>query len=404
MFGQKLILNKSVRVASPLGNRFKSIGSKSIVPIATLIALIGVAIWNSYIPTDRDSAVTAKPFTPKLQLTPKLDTFTPKLQPFTPTKLPVPQQRIVGIYSGRYRAQDRQDEQSVRSQVRYYHTQGINTLIVGVWGNGCAMYHSKATKKLLGQSSCPNKFPTHWLDWTIDEAHQQGMQVHAYFERGIKIDNSSPIYDRAVARNWLVPGIDRTYPGMDQRVFDVEHPEVIALYHGVMTEFVTRYSKIDAVQWDDFLAYSVKLPGANRAAQLTKFANNLVKSTKQANPKVSFDLCTLNPDWSKLHYSANWKQWHIDRSFVELYNEPTFDKELAKYAEKSDGIAITDRQLHRLPALLKNPKIKGILIFPLDTNQQTVAKNVRLALSKQGKHTFPNTVNPPQSKRFKHVS
>jgi uncharacterized lipoprotein YddW (UPF0748 family) len=365
---QKLTFNKS--------NRLKSIGSKSIGFIAALLALTGVAICNDYIPTDRDSAVAAV-------------NVTPKSASFTPTKLPAPQQRIVGMYFGRHLVRNHQDEQSVRSQVRYYHKQGINTLIVGVWGNGCAMYHSKVTKKLFGRSSCPNKFPAHWLDWTIDEAHKQGMQVHGYFERGIKIDSGSPIYKHAVARNWFVPGVDRTYPGLDQRVFDVENPEVIALYHGVMTEFVTRYHSIDAVQWDDFLAYSVTLPGENspqemlrqRAAKLTKFTNNLVKSTKQANPKVSFDLCALNPGWSKSKYSADWKQWHVDRSFVELYNEPTFEKELAKYAEKSDGIAITDRQLNRLPKLLKDSKIKGILIFPLDTNQRTAAKNVRLALA-----------------------
>jgi hypothetical protein len=31
----------------------------------------------------------------------------------------------------------------------------------------------------------------------IDEAHKQGMQVHAYFEKGIKIDKNSPIFDTA---------------------------------------------------------------------------------------------------------------------------------------------------------------------------------------------------------------
>jgi uncharacterized lipoprotein YddW (UPF0748 family) len=373
MIEQKLTLNKIVRVASPLGNRLKPIGSKSIRYgaiglIAALLTLTGLKIDN-HLTSDRDNAIAAV-------------NSIPKTANIIPQKLPVLQQRIVGMYFSRHRAQDHQDEQSVRSQVRYYRAQGINTLIVGVWGNGCAMYHSQATKKLLGQSSCPNKFPAHWLDWTIDEAHLQGMQVHAYFERGIKIDSGSPIYNHAVAHKWFVPGVDRTYPGMDQRVFDVEHPEVIALYHAVMTEFVTRYPKIDAVQWDDFLAYSVTLGGVNRADKLTKFANDLVKSTKQANPAVSFDLCALNPYWSKSRLSADLKQWHVDRSFVEVYNEPTFDKELATYAEKSDGIAITDRQLKRLPELLKNSKIKGILIMPLDTNQQTAAKNVRLALAK----------------------
>jgi hypothetical protein len=48
-----------------------------------------------------------------------------------------------------------------------------------------------------------------------------------------------------------------------------------------------------------------------------------------------------------------------NQAFLQLYSESTFQQELA-YAENSAGIAIGDRQLHRLPALLKNAKIKGI--------------------------------------------
>jgi Glycosyl hydrolase-like 10 len=255
---------------------------------------------------------------------------------------------------------------------------------------------SQTTKKLLGQSSCPNYIQAQWLDWTIDEAKKQQMQVHAYFERGIKIDNSSPIYDRALARKWLVPGVDRTYPRLEQYVFDVEHPEVIALFKGVMTEFVRRYPTIDAVQWDDFLAYSVKLPGSNRTAKLTKFSNQLYQSAKQANPKVSIDLCHLNPDWSKRTLSADWKNWQFDRSFVQLYSEPTFKQELA-YAERSAGIAITDRQLHRLPALLQNPKIKGIFIFPLAGNPHNAAANFRLKLVANNRFSSAKKLNSKRS-------
>ena len=78
----------------------------------------------------------------------------------------------------------------IRQQVRDYRAQGINTLFPGVWGNGCAIYRSAVTQKLLGQLSCPNQFQAQWLNWTIDEAHKQGVQVHAYFDRGIKIDKN----------------------------------------------------------------------------------------------------------------------------------------------------------------------------------------------------------------------
>lgn len=328
-----------------------------------MLALTAIAGCSKVNPID-DAPVIATPTNPHRTL--------------KTAKLPRLRKEITAIYLGRYHTGANTNEQYIREQVREYRSHRINTLIVGVWGNGCSMYQSEVTKKLLGQSSCPNYIQAQWLDWTIDEAKKQGMQVHAYFERGIKIDNSSPIYNLALTRKWLVPGVDKTFPGMDQYVFDVEHPEVIALFQGIMTEFVQRYPSIDAVQWDDFLAYSVKLPGTNRTAKLTKFSIDLYQTTKRANPRVSFDLCHLNPDWSKRTLSADWKRWKVDRAFVQLYSEPTFRQELA-YAENSAGIAITDKQLHRLPALLKNPKIKGIFIFPLTGNPRMAAANLQLA-------------------------
>jgi uncharacterized lipoprotein YddW (UPF0748 family) len=279
----------------------------------------------------------------------------------------------VGIYLSRYQVTNNANEQTIRQRVRFYRSQGINTIFHGVWGNGCTMYKSAVTQKLLGQPSCPNQFNDRWLDWMIDEAEKQGMEVHGYFEKGIKIDKNSPIYATALAKKWLVPGIDKTYSGIDHYVLDVEIPEVAALFKGVVTEFVQRYPKIKAVQWDDYLGYHAELPGAvDRTAQLTKFAQEMIADMKQANPGVSFDLCHHNPYWAKRYFAADWKNWKIDRAFIQAYNEANFKEELA-YAEAHDGIALTDRQLGHVPELIKNPKIKAILIFPFSGDPTAVA-------------------------------
>ena len=54
------------------------------------------------------------------------------------------------------------------------------------------MYNSVVMQETLGYNSCPNEFNSQWLNWLIDEAHKQGIEVHAYFEKGIKIDKNSP--------------------------------------------------------------------------------------------------------------------------------------------------------------------------------------------------------------------
>ena len=128
-----------------------------------------------------------------------------------------------------------------------------------------------------------------WLDWMLDEAHKQDMQVHAYFEKGIKLDKNSPIFAQAVDNNWFVPGIDRTYAGVDHYLLDVTNPEISDFFSQISAEFVKRYPNIDAVQWDDYLGYYDGLPGnVDRTDSLTRFVKRMRESIKAANPNVKF--------------------------------------------------------------------------------------------------------------------
>lgn len=331
---------------------------------------------------------------------PKVASSTPtphKIQPQTSARsiaspqsaTPWERKAIRGIYLSRYQVTNDADEQTIRQRVRYYHSQGINTIIHGVWGNGCTMYNSEVMQQLLGTKSCPNQFQDRWLEWTIDEAHQQGMQVHAYFEKGIKIDKNSPIFERAIANKWLVPGVDRTYTKIEHYVLDVEVPEVANLFKKMLAEFVTKYPKIDAVQWDDYLGYHAELPGKmDRTASLTNFVRQMIKDMKAANPAVSFELCHHNPYWAKRYFAADWEKWQVDRVFIQDYNEKNFKEEL-NYAVNYAGVAITDNQLHRLPELTDNPKIKGILVFPLAGKPEETAERVRSIARANSKNTPP---------------
>jgi len=297
-------------------------------------------------------------------------------QPQTTTSLGrVWEKKVIrGIYLSRYLATNNADEDTIRQRVRFYHAQGFNTILQGVWGNGCTMYQSKVTERSLGAKSCPNKFQDQWIDWLIDEAHKQGMQVHAYFERGIKIDKNSPIFDLAIAHRWVVPGVDRTYPGIEHYVLDVELPDVANLFKNMLVEFVQRYPKIDAVQWDDYLGYYAELPGkVDRTANLTHFVQQMVAVTKQANPAVSFDICHHNPYWAKRYFAADWTNWHVDRVFIQVYNNANFSEEL-NYAKNYAGIALGDNQLQqRLKEATNNAEIKSILVFPLSGNPEATA-------------------------------
>lgn len=291
------------------------------------------------------------------------------------------QKEVRGIYISRYQITNRASEATIRGRVRYYKQQGINTIIHGVWGNGCTMYPSDVMIKTFGIRSCPNEFQDQWLDWMIDEAHQQGMEVHAYFEKGIKLDRNSPIFDVAVANNWFVPGIDRTYASVEHHVLDVQNPAISQFFEQIMMEFVRRYPTIDAVQWDDYVGYHAALPGnVDRTASLTSFVRRMRDSMKSVNPNVSFDICHHNPYWGARYFAADWENWGADRAFIQAYNDANFYDEVG-YVENYEGIAISDNQLHRLEHIINNPNIKSVLIFPTFGDPEAAARRVNATIT-----------------------
>ncbi|MGD1896338.1 MAG: family 10 glycosylhydrolase [Phormidesmis sp.] len=283
---------------------------------------------------------------------------------------------IRGIYMSRYRITNNTPEETIRNRVRYYKQQGINTIIHGVWGNGCPMYDSDVMMETFGTSRCDNEFQADWLAWLIDEAHNQDMQVHAYFEKGIKLDAQSPIFEIAEANGWFVPGIDRTYPSVDHYVLDVNNPQVSQFFEQILAEFVRKYPTVDAVQWDDYLGYHAGLADSvDRTSHLTSFVQRMRTGMKHANPNVSFDICHHNPYWGARYFAADWVNWGADRTFIQAYNDANFYDELS-YIESSAGVAISDNQLHRLEDIINNPNIKSVLIFPTTGDPVTAARRV----------------------------
>jgi uncharacterized lipoprotein YddW (UPF0748 family) len=331
-------------------NAARSLGTKSILATISTAniarSLVTEFILTAIVPKQSKFAYSAPaPVTPKPQ-----------------------QRRTIGIYQGRFELTANASEREIRGRVRHYRASGFNTIVQGVWGNGCAMYASAATKKLTGIASCPNEFNPKAVEWAIDEAHKQGMQFHAYFETGIKIDKDSPIYDLAVRRNWLLSE-DNSDRQHQRYILDVANPEVAEFYRSVVTEFVRKYPQVDAVQFDDYLSYSFELLDRKSPAEreklvnnLTKFVNNLATATKQANPRVSFDICDFNDYWAA-KYGADLANWRVDRRYIEAYRDEDFERELTN-AEGLSGIAIGEYQLHRLPAALENSPM-DVFMFPI---------------------------------------
>ena len=368
LFTQRESLGINKFLASNLPENIPFISSPSPeVTIATPTPLPKPPLPKS---NQKSSSSAAKP-TPQPN-TPEKTALKTTATPQTPWQ----KKAIRGIYLSRYQVTNNASEQTIRERVRYYKSKGFNTIIHGVWGNACTMYKSDVMQQTLGYESCPNEFQDQWLNWLIDEAHKQGMEVHAYFEKGIKIDENSPVFDLAVEKGWLVPGIDRTHAGVDHYVLDVEIPEVANFFTNILVEFVKKYPAIDAVQWDDYLGYHAELPGkVDRTAKLTKFVQKMIGAMKKANPKVNFDLCHHNPYWAKKYFAADWKTWDVDRIFIQVYGEDNFNDEL-NYVRDNNGIAITERQFKELAGLINDSQVESILLFPLSGKPEQEAASL----------------------------
>jgi uncharacterized lipoprotein YddW (UPF0748 family) len=281
----------------------------SNIPFTVILALLGAGYWlfsqrnnfgiSKFLPDSLQTNILfvnpAK--TPALLNTPNL---APNLTPHHQQALVQLHQSswekkvIRGIYLSRYLATNNADEQTIRQRVRFYRSQGFNTILQGVWGNGCTMYNSDAMQRSVGFKSCPNLFQDQWLDWL-----------------------------------------------------------------------------------DDYLGYYADLPGkVDRTSTLTSFVQQMVAAIKQANPAVSFDICDHNPYWAKRYFAADWQNWHVDRVFIQDYNDANFSQEL-NYAKNYAGIAIGDRQLYRLKELINNPAIKSVLIFPLARKPEETATQLK---------------------------
>ncbi|MTJ10520.1 glycoside hydrolase family 10 protein, partial [Anabaena sp. UHCC 0204] len=106
-------------------------------PIPTASTSISATIFppvNSPIPTASISSTTNISPSP----TPvAIKTIAPKKTslPLNPWEKKV----IRGIYLSRYNITNNASEKMIRERVRYYHSQGFNTIIHGVWGNACTM-------------------------------------------------------------------------------------------------------------------------------------------------------------------------------------------------------------------------------------------------------------------------
>ncbi len=141
----------------------------------------------------------------------------------------------------------------------FYQTLNYNAVIVQVRAAGDAFYKSEFapwSRFLTGEEGRAAPWEEDTLDWMIKEAHERGMEFHAWFNPyrasfDLKTDILSPTHDYYLHPEWMLQYGTKYYynPGI---------PEVRNRFSEVIKEVVANYN-LDAIHFDDyFYPYKIK--------------------------------------------------------------------------------------------------------------------------------------------------
>ncbi|MEH6619464.1 glycoside hydrolase family 10 protein [Maribacter arcticus] len=141
----------------------------------------------------------------------------------------------------------------------FYQKENYNAVIVQVRAAGDAFYDSDYapwSRFLTGEEGTPPQWNTDVLEWMILEAHQRGMEFHAWlnpyratFDENFEVLAES--HDYCTHPEWMVHYGKKNYynPGL---------PEVRNHFSNIIAEIVSKYD-VDAIHFDDyFYPYKIK--------------------------------------------------------------------------------------------------------------------------------------------------
>ena len=177
----------------------------------------------------------------------------------------------------------------------FYEKENYNAVIVQVRAAGDAFYKSDYapySRFLTGEEGKAPKWNTDVLEWMINEAHQRGMEFHAWlnpyratFDENFEV--LSETHDYCTNPEWMVHYGKKNYynPGL---------PEVRNHFSNIIAELVSNYD-VDAIHFDDyFYPYTIKDTVFNDSLAFETYA--------QKNQKID--------DWRRSNIDSLVRQSH----------------------------------------------------------------------------------------------
>jgi uncharacterized lipoprotein YddW (UPF0748 family) len=242
-------------------------------------------------------------------------------------------------------------EKNIKEAVTLCKQKGLNNIYVVVWNGGVTMYPSKVVESYIGIQQHPVYKGFDPIKTIVDEAHKQGLKVHAWFEFGFSYaykdttQQWSKKYPHWVGRNSKGELLNKN----GFYWWSAMHPEVQTFMKKLVLEVVTTYD-VDGVQGDDrlpampaeggydsaTLALYKQQTGNNapgdykdsawlqwKADQLSAFGKSLYNDVKKTKPNCIVSWAPSIYPWSKEQYLQDWPAWlnggYADYIMPQLY-------------------------------------------------------------------------------------
>lgn len=274
--------------------------------------------------------------------------------------------------------------ENIKQTVAHCKRNGLTDIFVVVWNRGVTMHPSKVVKKYIGveQDTLYKGFDP--LKVFIEEGHQAGLRVHAWFEFGF-----SYAYKDSSEQGWL-----KRYPhwaGRDNKGqllkkngffwWNAIHPEVQQFMQEMILEVVKNYA-VDGIQGDDRLPampaeggyddytkkrytkqYKLKAPPRDprepqwlqwKADQLSTFGKRLYKAVKEVNKDCMVSWAPSIYPWSKEQYLQDWPTW-LSEGYADLILPQVYRYKIEDYEQTLKAINT------QVPANMRHRIFPGIL-------------------------------------------
>ncbi|MEL6483267.1 MAG: family 10 glycosylhydrolase [Bacteroidota bacterium] len=243
--------------------------------------------------------------------------------------------------------------ESIKETVQQCKSIGLDNIYVVVWNRGYTLYPSEVMQKQFGVEVMPRFLKFDMLQTLIDEAHAEGLQVHAWFEFGFSSSYQEADGGHILQRKPKWNAIDHKGQLVSKNGFqwmNAFHPEVQEFLLSLIMEVVENYD-IDGIQGDDRLPANPSTAGYDdytvseyrkehngqsppddyrdadwvdwRASRLNLFAQTIYKTVKAIDSNVKVTMAPSIYPWSKEEYLQDWPTWvkegWVDQIIPQVY-------------------------------------------------------------------------------------